>query len=45
MGVDIYATYLGDLACEVKHGPSGATIQTTPPVDNGGDGSKFSPKC
>ena len=25
------------------HGPSGATIRTTPPVDNGGDGSAVSP--
>ena len=25
------------------HGPSGAVVATTPPVDNGGDGSRFSP--
>lgn len=27
----------------IEHGPSGATIRTVPPRDNGGDGSSFSP--
>jgi uncharacterized OsmC-like protein len=31
------------LACSLVHGPSGASIRTIPPVDNGGDGSSFSP--
>jgi len=28
---------------EIEHGPSGAVLQTTAPLDNGGDGSGFSP--
>ena len=35
--------YLGNLTCEVTHGPSGAKIKTTAPVDNGGTGELFSP--
>jgi uncharacterized OsmC-like protein len=31
------------LACTLVHGPSGSTLRTIPPVDNGGDGSSFSP--
>ncbi len=31
------------LGCTISHGPSGATLPTTPPKDNGGDGSSFSP--
>ena len=34
---------ISGLTCKLGHGPSGATIQTVPPVDNGGDGSSFSP--
>ena len=34
---------LSGLSCELAHGPSGATIGTVPPQDNGGDGSCFSP--
>lgn len=36
-------TYLGNLKCEAEHLDSGARIQTVPPKDNNGDGSKFSP--
>lgn len=43
MSVSITGSYTGDLTCEVKHGPSGATIRTTAPVDNGGRGDMFSP--
>lgn len=31
------------LSCELVHGPSGATIETAPPKDNGGTGACFSP--
>lgn len=34
---------IGGLTCRLTHGPSGATLQTVPPRDNGGDGSSFSP--
>jgi uncharacterized OsmC-like protein len=34
---------ISGLTCTLGHGPSGATIKTVPPVDNGGDGSSFSP--
>ncbi|KAA0252296.1 OsmC family protein [Acidobacteria bacterium ACD] len=30
-------------AVTLVHGPSGAEITTVPPLDNGGDGSRFSP--
>jgi uncharacterized OsmC-like protein len=43
MAVTISGTYLGDLTCEAVHGPSGAKIRTTAPVDNGGKGDMFSP--
>lgn len=36
-------TYLGNLKCEAEHLDSGAKIQTVPPKDNNGDGTKFSP--
>jgi putative redox protein len=42
MGVHITGTLTG-LDTVLIHGPSGATLRTTPPVDNGGDGSAFSP--
>ncbi|MCC6130756.1 MAG: OsmC family protein [Acidobacteria bacterium] len=42
MGVKI-AGILSGLDVRLVHGPSGAEIRTTPPVDNGGDGSAFSP--
>lgn len=31
------------LSCELTHGPSGSTISTVPPRDNGGTGTSFSP--
>jgi uncharacterized OsmC-like protein len=34
---------LSSLTCKLTHGPSGATLSTVPPRDNGGDGSSFSP--
>jgi putative redox protein len=41
-GVPMTASLSG-LSCLLSHGPSGATITTVPPKDNGGDGSRFSP--
>lgn len=41
-GVPMSAAISG-LACKLTHGPSGATLTTIPPRDNGGDGSSFSP--
>ncbi len=35
--------YLGDLRCEVIHGPSQAKLNTDAPVDNQGKGASFSP--
>lgn len=43
MGVEMDIVYTGDLACEATHGPSGATLTTDAPVDNGGRGAAFSP--
>lgn len=34
---------LNGLVGSLTHGPSGATLRTVPPKDNGGDGSSFSP--
>ncbi len=31
------------LTCELVHGPSGSTLETVPPKDNGGTGMSFSP--
>ncbi len=42
MGVKISGTLKG-LEVTLVHGPSAAVIRTVPPVDNGGDGSQFSP--
>ena len=41
-GVPMTAAISG-LTCKLAHGPSGATLSTVPPKDNGGDGSSFSP--
>ncbi|HVP66019.1 MAG TPA: OsmC family protein [Anaeromyxobacteraceae bacterium] len=41
-GVSMSAAITG-LACKLEHGPSGTSIRTVPPADNGGDGSSFSP--
>lgn len=35
--------YLGDLNCQLTHGPSGKVIETDAPVDNQGRGLAFSP--
>ena len=43
MAVEITGEYVGKLAVEMTHGPSGAVLRTVPPVDNQGDGSSFSP--
>lgn len=42
MGVPMRVEIAG-LQCTLTHEPSGAVIRTVPPVDNGGDGSSFSP--
>lgn len=34
---------LKGLTAELRHEPSGAVMRTVPPLDNGGDGSSFSP--
>lgn len=43
MGVEIHVSYSGELHCQAMHGPSGATLQTDAPLDNGGRGASFSP--
>jgi putative redox protein len=43
MGVEIDVRYEGDLHCSAVHGPSGQSLITDAPVDNGGRGEAFSP--
>ena len=43
MAVEIEVSYLGQLRCEASHGPSGASLTTDAPTDNGGQGASFSP--
>ena len=39
-GVPMTAAIQG-LSCQLTHGPSGTTISTVPPKDNGGTGMSF----
>lgn len=41
--VKVTIEYEGELRCNLKHGPSGNTLQTDAPVDNNGKGESFSP--
>ncbi len=43
MAVEINVRYVGQLHCEAVHGPSGASLATDAPTDNGGKGASFSP--
>jgi putative redox protein len=43
MSVEMDIVYEGGLHCTAKHGPSGMTMMTDAPVDNGGKGEAFSP--
>jgi putative redox protein len=43
MPVIVDVVYDGDLECTLTHGPSGATFRTDAPVDNTGQGRRFSP--
>lgn len=43
MAVEINAVYAGKLRVDATHGPSGATLHTDAPTDNGGKGESFSP--
>ena len=43
MGVKMSGRLIGNTGIELKHQDSGSVIHTTPPADNGGDGSSFSP--
>ncbi len=43
MAVNVTGKIIQGHHCEATHGPSGSVIRTTSPVDNGGDGSLFSP--
>lgn len=41
--VEMLVEYEGDLHCRLRHGPSGAEINTDAPLDNQGKGEAFSP--
>ncbi|WP_442505372.1 OsmC family protein [Novipirellula sp. SH528] len=43
MSVNIQAIYTGKLGVRATHGPSGTELTTDAPVDNGGQGTSFSP--
>ncbi len=43
MAVEISTVYVGQLRVDATHGPSGATLNTDAPTDNGGQGASFSP--
>lgn len=43
MAVEIHAVYSGSLRVDATHGPSGNTLHTDAPTDNGGNGTSFSP--
>jgi putative redox protein len=43
MAVEIDIVYAGGLRCDATHGPSGISLHTDAPVDNGGSGASFSP--
>jgi putative redox protein len=41
--VTITVVYQGDLHCQATHGPSGTTLMSDAPLDNGGKAESFSP--
>ena len=43
MSVEMKSEYLGELHCQLTHGPSGTHLDTDAPVDNKGRGQAFSP--